>query len=76
MKCQRIEYYTQSDRPVWMNQDFRISFHPLIEFLVRSGGLIDTNLVTDNKTGICFAGDDHITEIAIVLLDVALPCAE
>lgn len=59
-----------------MYQDFRISFHPLIEFLVRSGRLVDANFVTDDKTGICFAGDDHITEIAIVLFDVALPRAE
>lgn len=59
-----------------MYQDFRISFHPLIEFLIRSGRVFNTNLMTDDKTGIGFARDDHITEIAIVFLDVALPRAE
>lgn len=76
LEISSIECYANSDRSIWMYQDFRISFHPLIEFLVRSGRVVDPNLVADNKTWICFAGDDHIAKITIVLLNVALPCAE
>lgn len=56
-----------------MYQDFRVPFYPLVKLLVRCRRVVHPTLMTDNEAWICFARDDHVAEVAIVLLDIALP---
>ena len=61
------------DLSVRMNQHLRVALNTLVELLVCPRRLIDLNLVGDDKRRVSTAGDDHVAQVAIVLLDVALP---
>lgn len=55
-----------------MNQHFCVAFDSLVELVVGHLGLINANLVRDNKARLRFTADDQISEVSIVLLNVAL----
>ena len=55
-----------------MNQHFRIAFDTLIKLLVCLRRFVNTDLVRDHEGRVGAAGDDHIAEVAVILLDVAL----
>lgn len=59
-----------------MNNDLGVSVNPLIELLVCRLCVFDSNLVRDNKTRLCFAGDNQVAELAVVGFYVALAGAE
>ena len=55
-----------------MNQNFCITFDTLIELLICLRRIVNTDLVGDDKGRVGAAGDDHIAEVAVILLDIAL----
>ena len=57
-----------------MQQHLRISINSLVEFLIRLGRRVDADVVADDETRVCAAGDDEVAEVAVVLFDVALAC--
>lgn len=56
-----------------MDQDFGVSVLSPIELRVGSRSIIDSDLMGDDKRRLRFTRDDHITKVAIIGLDVALP---
>jgi len=48
----------------------------LTKLLVRLGGLVQRDVVRDNKTGLSSSSDDEISELSVVCLDVALTSSE
>jgi len=60
---------------IGMNQHFSVTILPTIEFHVGFGCLVDTDLVGDHKAWLCDPGNDHVAEISVVHLDVALASA-
>lgn len=59
-----------------MYQNLRVAFNPLVKFLISRGSLINADLVRDNEAGICSPRDDHIAQVSVILLDVALAGAK
>lgn len=59
-----------------MDQNLRITLDALIKLLVRSRRFINPDLMRDDKGRVGAAGDDHIAEVAVISLDVALACSE
>jgi hypothetical protein len=59
-----------------MDQHLRVPIFSPIKFLVRFWCLVDTYFVRDNKGGFGAAGDDHVAQVSVVLLYVALACAD
>ncbi len=57
-----------------MNEHLRVAIDPLVELLVGVRRLLDADLVADDEAGFGFSGDDQVTEVAIVSLDVGLTC--
>jgi hypothetical protein len=55
-----------------MYQDFSIPLDPLIELLIRDGGVLNTDLVADDEGGFGAPGDDQVAQVAVVVFDVAL----
>ena len=55
-----------------MNEHLRIAINSLVEFLVCVRCLLDADLVADDEAGLGFSGNNQITEVAIVPLDVGL----
>ena len=55
-----------------MYQNLRVAFNSLVKFLIRHGCLVNADLVRDNEAWVCSSRDNHIAQIPIVLLDVAL----
>lgn len=55
-----------------MNQHLRVALHSLVKFVVGDLGLINPNFMAHDETGLGLARDDEISQISIVLLDVAL----
>lgn len=55
-----------------MNQDFGVSLNPLVEFLVRDLCILDSDLVAHHKRWPSLARNDQVSQISVVLLDVAL----
>jgi hypothetical protein len=59
-----------------MDEHFGVAINPLIELVISDFGLLDAYLVRHDKTWLRLAGDDQVTEIAIVSLDIALTGAK
>ena len=59
--------------PVRVNQDLHIAILPPIEFLVRFWRIINPHFMTYNKARFRSSRDDHIPQVAIVGLHIALP---
>jgi hypothetical protein len=59
-----------------MYQNFGISILSSIKFPVSSWCLINRDVVRDDKRRLRFAGNNHISQISIVFLDVALTSAD
>ncbi len=58
------------------NQNLGIPLNPLIKFPIRSRRLLNPNHMANHPAGVRFAGDYHVAQVAVVVLDVALACAE
>src|SRR5690606_31527017 len=52
-----------------------VALDALVELAVRLRGLAQGELVGDHEAGLGPAGDDHVPQLAVVALDVALPGA-
>jgi hypothetical protein len=61
--------------PVGMDQDLCVSIDPLVELVVGHLGIINANLMADHKRGFRLARNDQISQIPVILLDIALSCA-
>lgn len=55
-----------------MNQNLGITFHSFVKFLISLGSFVDRNLVRDNKRRVRAARNNHIAQVSIVFLDIAL----
>ena len=55
-----------------MYQDLCVAFNSLIKLLIRPGRLVNADFVRDNEAWVCPSRDNHIAQITIVFLDVAL----
>lgn len=55
-----------------MYQDLRVAFNSLVKLLISLGSLINADLVRDNEAWVCPARDDHVAQVSIVSLNVAL----
>ena len=55
-----------------MNQNLGITFRSFVKFLISLGCLVDRNLVRDNERRVRPARDNHIAQVSIVFLDIAL----
>jgi hypothetical protein len=58
-----------------MNQNLSIPILPPIKLYISLRRLLNADLVRDDEGGFGAPGDDHVAQVAIVLLDVALACA-
>jgi len=59
-----------------MDQDLRVPILPPVKLLIRFWCLVNTDLVRDNKGGFSAARDDHVAQVSVVLLYIALACAD
>ncbi|RII15378.1 hypothetical protein CUC08_Gglean003419 [Alternaria sp. MG1] len=59
-----------------MDQHLRIPLDPLIKLLVRRRRLVDVDLVRHNETRLGLARYNHVAQIPIVRLHIALPSTE
>ena len=59
-----------------MDQNLRVPILPPVKLLIRFWCLVNTDLVRDDKRGFGAAGDDHVAQVSIVLLYIALACAD
>jgi hypothetical protein len=59
-----------------MNQNLSIPILPAIKLLIRLRRFVNPDLVRDDKGGLGATGNDHVAQVAVVLLDVALACAD
>jgi hypothetical protein len=58
-----------------VNQNFGVPILPPIKLNIRLRGLLNADLVRDDEGRLGATGDDHVAQVAVVLLDVALACA-
>ena len=58
--------------PIRMYQDLRIAFHSLVKLLICLGSLLDANLMRNYEAWVCSPGYDHIAQVSIVFLHIAL----
>jgi hypothetical protein len=56
--------------------DFGVTFDPLVEFLIGHGSLIEGDFIGDNEAGFGSAGNDHVTQVGIVLFHVTLASSQ
>ena len=59
-----------------MDQDLGIALNPLVKLLVCRRSVINIDLVRDDEARICLSRDDHVSQVPVVFLDVALACAD
>ena len=59
-----------------MNNHFGVSILPLVEFLICSLGVIKPDLMRDNKARFGLTRNDHVSQVSVVCLDIALTGAE
>lgn len=59
-----------------MDEHLCIPVDPFVKLVIRNLGVLNSNLVRDDKAGLCLAGNDEVTQVSVVGLDVALACAE
>lgn len=62
-----------SETPVRMDENLRVSIDSLVELLIGNFNVIDTNLMRYNEARLCLACNNEISEVAVVMFDVALP---
>ena len=55
---------------------FNQRLNAFVELFVRDLSIVDVNFVADNEGWLGLAGNDQVSQVAIVLLDVALTCRE
>jgi hypothetical protein len=65
-----------SEATVRVNQHLRVPLDSLVEFVICHLRLFDRDLVADDEAGLRLAGDDQVSEVSVVLLDVALAGCE
>lgn len=61
---------------IGMNDDLGIALHALVELVVCSLGLVNANLMRHHETGLRLAGNNQVSQLPVVRLDVTLACAE
>jgi len=59
-----------------VQQHFGVSLDTLVELVVGLDSLVETTLVRHDEAGLRSSGNDQITEVAVVCLDVALSGAK
>lgn len=59
-----------------MNQHLRISLDPFVKLFVCRRRIIDINLMRYHEAWLGLARNNHISEIAVVGFDVALPSSK
>ena len=65
----------QRQRSVRMDQHLGITLNPLVKLLICLRCVIDVDLMTDDEARFGAAGDDQVSEVAVVGFDVALACS-
>lgn len=55
-----------------MNQDLRIALDTLVKLLICHFSIVDTNLMADHEARLGLPSDDKVSQISVVLFDVAL----
>ena len=58
-----------------MDQHLGITLNPLVKLLICLRCVIDVDLMADDEAGFGAAGDDQVSEVAVVGFDVALACS-
>ena len=59
-----------------MNDDLRVSIFPFVELLIGGLSISKCNLVRNHEAGLGLAGNDHIPEVSVISLHIALSSAE
>lgn len=59
-----------------MDQDLGVSLDSLVELVVGNLRVIDADLVRNHERWLGLARDDQVSEVSVVLLDVALTGSE
>ena len=55
-----------------MDQHLGIPLDPLIKLIICHFSVVDSNLVADHERRFRSAGDDQVSQVPVVLLDIAL----
>ena len=55
-----------------MDKNLHISVLPSVKLFIRLGRIVNTHLMADYKARLCPSRNDHVPQIAIVCLDIAL----
>src|SRR5579884_1585790 len=61
---------------LWFENNLRIAFDALVKFIIGRRGIVERNVIRDDKAGFRTTRNDHIAQVAIVALHVALPGAQ
>lgn len=61
---------------IGVNDDLGIALHPLVELFICRLGLINANLMRHHEAGSCLSGNDQVSQLPVVGLDVTLACAK
>ena len=59
-----------------MDQNLCIALDALVKLLVCLRRFVNTDLMGDDKGRVSAAGDDHIAEVPVIFLDIALTRSE
>lgn len=65
-----------SESTIRMDQHLCVPFHSLVKLVIGHFCIVDANLVTDHKAGLRLSGDDEVSQVSVVLLDVALTSSQ
>lgn len=68
--------FTKSETSVRMDDNFRVPILPFIELFISSLGIGEPNLMRNHKTRLGLTSNDHVSQVSIVCLDIALSSAE
>lgn len=75
-QCYSKQYQSCEILPfIGVYQNLRITFDPLIELLVCRWSFVNANLMRNDKAWVSSPCNDHVSQIAIILFDVTLACA-
>jgi hypothetical protein len=55
-----------------MNQYLRLPILPTVKFRIGLGSIFNANLMTDNERRFRATGYDHVAEVAVIGLNIAL----
>src|SRR5690349_2051264 len=59
-----------------LKYDFGVTLNALIKLVIGHSCVVERNVIRDDKAWFGSARNDHVAQVAIVALHVALPCAE